>query len=98
MTTVFFLHFSVGTSGAQAVATDDLFEQCQSAVSESVCQPDTTMQQHTEKDAVTLRGTGNGKMLGKRVMLRLHGTKYNRQVCNTVLLFSLQLYENIEIK
>ncbi|XP_067020791.1 serine/threonine-protein phosphatase 6 regulatory ankyrin repeat subunit B-like isoform X2 [Acropora muricata] len=48
-----------GTSGAQAVATDDLFEQCQSAVSESVCQPDTTMQQHTEKDAVTLRGTGN---------------------------------------
>ena len=76
MTTVFFLHFSVGTSGAQAVAADDLFEQCHSAVSESVCQPDTTMQQHTKKDAVTLRGRGNGKMLGKRVMLRLHDTMY----------------------
>ena len=75
MTTVFFLHFSVGTSAAQAIAEDDLVEQCHSAVSESVCQPHPrTMQQHIEKSAVTLTGRGNGKMLGKIVMLRLHRT------------------------
>ncbi|XP_015765571.1 PREDICTED: uncharacterized protein LOC107344438 [Acropora digitifera] len=33
-----------GTSGAQAIAADDLVEQCHSAGSESVCEPDTTMQ------------------------------------------------------
>ena len=64
----------LGTSGTQAVAEDDMVEQCPGAVSESVGQPDpTTMQQHTEIGAVT-SGRGNGKMLGKRVMLRLHDT------------------------
>ena len=70
----FFLHFSEGTSVAQAIAAEDLVEECPSVVSETVGQPDTTMQQHTEKGAVTLTGRGNGKMLGKRVMFRLHGT------------------------
>ena len=74
MTTVFFRYFSVRTSAAQAIAADDLLEKCHSAVSESVCQPDTTMQQHTEEGAVTLTDRGNGKLLGKRIMLRLHGT------------------------
>ena len=54
--------FFLGTSGAQAVAADDLVEQCPSAVSESVCEPDTTMQQHIEKSAVTLTGRGNDEM------------------------------------
>ena len=71
---VFFLHFFLGTSCAPAKAADDLFEQCPSAVSEAVGQPNpTTMQQHLEISAVT-SGRGNGKMLGKRIMLRLHGT------------------------
>ena len=72
---LFSVFFStLGTSGAQVVAADDLVEQCHSAVSESVCRPNpTTMQQHFEISAVS-SGRGNGKMLGKRIMLRLHGT------------------------
>ena len=71
--------------------------QCPSAVSKSVCEPDTTMQQHIEIGAVTLTGRGNGKISGKRAMLRLHGTKYNIHVYNAVLLFSVsQLYENMK--
>ena len=74
MTTCLISAFFLGTSGAQAIAEDDLVEQCPSAVSESVCKPDpTTMHQHIEIGAVT-SGRGNGKMLGKRVMLRLQGT------------------------
>ena len=46
---VLFLHFSVGTSGAQAVPGDYLVEKYPGAVPES----------------------GNGKMCGKKVMLRL---------------------------
>ena len=78
-----------------------MVEQCPGEVSESVSQPDpTTVQQHIEIGAVA-SGRGNGKMLGKRVMLRLHGTSIimyvqllNILVYNTVLLFSFsQLYE-----
>jgi len=59
-----------GTSGARAVAADDLVEQCPSAVSESFCQRNpTTMQQHLEISAVT-SSSGSGKMLGKRIILR----------------------------
>ena len=55
-------------SGAQAVAADDLVDQCPSVVSESVCQPDpTTVQPHIEISAVT-SGRGNGKMLGKIIL------------------------------
>ena len=51
-----------------------LVEHCPSAGSGPVCQPNpTTMQQHLEISAVT-SGRGNGKMLGKRIMLRLNGT------------------------
>ncbi|XP_044172053.1 uncharacterized protein DDB_G0280205-like [Acropora millepora] len=43
-----------GPSGAQAIAADEFGEECPSAVSESVGQPDPkTMQQHIEKGAVT---------------------------------------------
>ena len=67
MTTCHISAFSVGTSAAQAIAADDLVEQCRSAVSESVCQPNpTTVQHHIEISAVT-SVRGNGKMLGKRV-------------------------------
>ena len=46
MTTCCISAFFLGTSDAQAVAADDLVEQCPGAVSESVCQPDpTTMRQ-----------------------------------------------------
>ena len=70
----FCINFFLGTSGARAVAADDLVEQCPSAVSESVCRPNRTiMQRHIEIGAVT-SGRGNGKMLGKRIMLRLNGT------------------------
>ena len=81
-----------GTSAVQpqAVAADDLVKQCPSAVPEAVCQPNpATMQQHIEKDAVSPT-RGEGKISGKRVMLRLHGTKYNIQVNSTVLFFLLK--------
>ena len=69
-----FSAFFLGTSGAQAIAADDLVEHCSSAFSESVCRPNpTTVQQHLEIGAVT-SGRGNGKMLGKRRTLRLQGT------------------------
>ena len=73
MTTCLISAFFLGTSCAQAVAADDLVEQCPSAVSESVCQPHPRKQQHIEIGTVT-SGRGNGKIFGKRVMLRLHGT------------------------
>ena len=66
MTICLFSAFFLGTSGAQAVAADDLVEHCPSAFSESVCRPNPTIQQHLEISA----GRGNGKMLGKRIMLR----------------------------
>ena len=48
MTTCLISAFFLGTSCAQAVAADDLVEQCPSAVSESVCQPHPRKQQHIE--------------------------------------------------
>ena len=73
ITTCLISAFFLGTSGAQVVAADDLVEQFPSAVSESVCQPHPRKQEHIEIGTVT-SGRGNGKILGKRVMLRLHGT------------------------
>ncbi|XP_067020829.1 uncharacterized protein [Acropora muricata] len=62
-----------GTSGAQAVAADDLVEECPSAVSESVCQSDPkTMQQHIEKDAVTSRGKGMSTNKDIKIQLSEH--------------------------
>ena len=70
MTSCLFSAFFLGTSGARAVAADDLVEQCPSAVSESFCRRNpTTMQQHLEISAVT-SSRGSGKMLGKRIILR----------------------------
>ncbi|XP_067020794.1 uncharacterized protein [Acropora muricata] len=63
------MHELAGTSGAEAKAADDLFEQCPSAVSESVCQPDpTTKQQHIEIGAVT-SGGGNEETSGDALTL-----------------------------
>ena len=74
MTTCLISAFFQGTSAARAVAADDVVVQCPTGVAESVHQPNpTTMQQHIEKGAVT-SGRENGKMSGKRVMLRVHGT------------------------
>ena len=80
--------FFLGTSAAQVVAADDVVTQCPTGVSESVCHPDrTSIQQHIEIGVVA-SGRRNGKMSGKRVLLRMHGTiKYNIQAYNTVLLF-----------
>ena len=74
MTTCLISVIFLGTSGAQAVAAADVVERCPGAVSESVGHPDpTTMQQHIEIGAVT-SSRENGKILGEKVMLRLHGT------------------------
>ena len=74
MTTCLISVIFLGTSVAQAVGAADMVERYPGAVSESGGQPDpTTMQQHIEIGAFT-SSRGNGKMLGKRVMLRLHGT------------------------
>ena len=93
----------LGTSGAQAIAAGDLFEQSPSAVSESVVPPDlTTMQQHIEKKNVKKRrkknqhiekgavtsGRGNGKMLGKIPMLRLRGTSITDRCTTQFYCFS----------
>ena len=90
----------LGTSGGQAIAAHDLVEQCPGAVSESVCQPNpTTKQQHIEIGAVT-SGRGNGKMLGKIVMLRLHGTSITDR-CTTQFNYCFsfsRLYENMKSK
>ena len=87
MTTLLISAIFQGSSTAQAIAADDLVKQCPSAVPEAVCQPNpATMQQHIEKDAVSST-RGEGKISGKRVMLRLHSTKYNIQANSTVLLF-----------
>ena len=68
MTTCLISVIFLGTSAAQAIAADDLIEQCPNVVPESVCQPDpTTMQQHIDKGAVT-SGRGQGKISGKRIM------------------------------
>ena len=72
--------------------------QCPTGVSESVCQSNpTAMQQHIKEAAVT-SGRGQGKISGKRIMYAAAAWyKYNRQVYNTVLLFSFsQLYENMK--
>ena len=64
MTTCLISVIFLGTSGAQAVAADDMVEQCPGAVSESVCQAyPTTMRQHIEMSAVTSR-SGKGKISG----------------------------------
>ena len=56
------------------MTADDVVELCPNVAPESVCRPDSTaMEQHIVKGAAT-SGRGNGKMLTKRVMLRLHGT------------------------
>ena len=89
--------FLLGTSAAEAVAADDLILQCPTGVSESVCQSNpTAMQQHIEEGAVT-SGRGQRKISGERIMYaEVAWCKYNRQVYNTVLLFSFsQLYEKI---
>ena len=88
MTTRLISAFFLGTSAAQAIAADDLVEQCASVVTEPVCLPDPTMQQLIGESAVT-SSRGKGKMPGKRMiqnpMLSLY--KYNIQAYNTVLLF-----------
>ena len=68
MMSYFCLLSTVGNSGAQAEAGDDLVEQWPNAGPESVCQPDSkTMQQHIEKGRVA-SGRGKGKMSGKRMI------------------------------
>ena len=62
MTTCHISAFSVGTSAAQAIAEDDLVEQCPSVVTEPVYLPDpTTIQQLLGESAVT-SGRGRGKI------------------------------------
>ena len=87
MTTCLISAFLLGTSASQAVAADNVVEQCLSLVPESVCpRYPKTMEQHIQKGAVS-SGRGKGKMSGKRLiqspMLSLY--KYHVQVYNTVL-------------
>ena len=73
MTTCLISIIFLGTSAAQAIATDDLVEQCPSVVTEPACLPDpTTMQQLIEESAVT-SSRGKGKISGKRIMMWLNG-------------------------
>ena len=62
MTTCLISAFFLGTSAAQAIAADDLVEQCPSVVTEPVSLPDpTTIQQLLGESAVT-SGRGRGKI------------------------------------
>ena len=67
----------LGTSAAQAIAADDLVEQCPSVVTEPVCLSDpTTMQQLIGESAAT-SGRGKGKISGKRIIVMwLNGMAY----------------------
>ena len=81
--------FLLGTSASQVIAADNLYEECPILAPESVCQPyPKTMEQHTQKGAVSL-GRGKGKTSDKRIiqspMLSLY--KYHVRVYNTVLPF-----------
>ena len=68
MTTCLISAFFLGTSAAQAIAADDLVEQCPRVVTEPVCLPDpTTMQQLMGESAVT-SSRGKGKLSGKRMI------------------------------
>ena len=83
MTSCLFSAFFLGTSGARAVAADDLVENCPSAVSESFCRRNpTTMQQHLEISAVT-SSRGSGKMLGKRIFNTEVQVWYKYNRCTT---------------
>jgi len=56
MTTCLISVIFLGTSAAQAVAADDLVEQCPSEVTDPVCLPEpATMQQLIRESAVTSR-------------------------------------------
>ena len=98
MTTCLLSVMFLGPSAAQAIAADDLVEQCPSVVTEPVCLPDpTTMQQLLGESAVT-SGRGIGKISRQKNYYDLaKGYKYSIQVYNTVLLFSFaQIYENMK--
>ena len=84
----------LGTSAAQATATDDLVEQCPSVVTEPTCLPDpATMQQLIGESAVT-SSREKGKISDKRIIMIW---LLMVQVYNTVLLFSFsQVYENMK--
>ena len=89
MTTCLISAFLLGTSASQAIAADNVVEQCLSLVPESVCSYyPKAMEQHIQKGAVS-SGSGQGKMSGRRMiqspMLSLD--KYHVQVYNTVLSF-----------
>ena len=59
----------LGTSAAQAIAADDLVEQCPSVVTEPVCLPDpTTMQQLIGESALISSGV-RGKISDKRIIM-----------------------------
>ena len=69
MTTCLISVIFLGTSAAQAIAADDLVEQCSSVVTEPVCLPDpTTMQQLIVESAVA-SSRGKGKISGKRIIM-----------------------------
>ena len=69
MTTCLISVIFLGTSAAQAIATDDLVEQWRSVVIEPVCLPEpTTRQQLIGESAVTSR-RGKGKISGKRIIM-----------------------------
>ena len=83
MTTCLISVIFLGTSAAQAVAADDLVEQCPSIVTEPVCLPEpTTMQQPIRESAVTSR-RGKGKISGKRIIMMWLNGKSIAYRCTT---------------
>ena len=83
MTTCLISVIFLGTSAGQAIATDDLVEQCPSVVTEPVCLPDpTTMQQLIRESAVT-SSRGKGKISGKRIIMMWLNGKSIAYRCTT---------------
>ena len=83
MTTCLISVIFLGTSATQAIAADDLVEQCPSVVTEPVCLPDpTTMQQLIGESAVT-SSRGKGKISGKKIIIMWLNGKSIANMCTT---------------
>ena len=65
----YFYNFSRDLTAAQAMATDDLVEQCPSVVTEPVCLPDPTTTQQLIRESAVTSSRGKGKISCKRIIM-----------------------------
>ena len=69
MTTCLISVIFLGTSAAQAIAADDLVEECPSVVTEPVCLPDPTTMQQLIRESALISSRVRGKISDKRIIM-----------------------------